>query len=169
MLEKVVNGLKKTIFPASRVAAVVGIVVLVILVLIPLVDIISRRLFNSPLMGAYELSEFALGMMVFTTLAYCAVRGIHITVDIATSRMPRRIQIILDAVIHTLSWIMLAIISWQLFVRAMTVRTDHEVSTILYIPTFPFVFIAGAGCALLTLVFFTQSLDKMSQVVKQWS
>jgi TRAP-type C4-dicarboxylate transport system permease small subunit len=169
MLENLVKGLKKGIFPISRVAAVLGVVILVVLVFIPLIDIFLRRLFNAPLAGAYELSEFALGMMVFTTLAYCAVRGMHIVVDIATSRLPERSQEILDTVIYGFSWIMLAVMSWQLISRALTIKADNETSTILYIPTFPFIFIAGLGCALLALVFFTQSLDKLSRAVKKWN
>ncbi len=168
MLEKMTNGLKKGMFSTSHGAALVGVAVLAILVIIPIIDIIMRRVLNSPLPGAYELSEFALGLMVFTTLAYCGMRGMHIVVDIATSRLPKRTQQVLDLVIYIFSFIMMAVISWQLFSRALTVKADHEVSTILYIPTYPFVLLAGIGCALLTLVFLTQSLEKMTEV-KKWS
>ena len=126
-----------------------------------------RRLWDVPLPGAYELSEFAMGMMVFTTLAYCAVKGLHITVDVVASRFPARTQKILDAFIYFLSWMMMGVISWQLFARAMTIKEGNDTSYILGIQAYPFLFIAGLGCALLTLVFFTQSLDKISETVKK--
>jgi TRAP-type transport system small permease protein len=166
MLEKVAVGLKKGIFPLAGVAAAIGVLTLVAMVFIPLIDITMRRFLTSPLPGAYELSEFVLGMMVFTTLAYCGVKGVHIVVDVVTSHLPKKTQKILDIVIYCVSWIMMGIMSWQLIMRALTVGTDHEVSTILYIPTFPFVLIAGIGCALLTLVFLTQSLEKIAEVNK---
>jgi hypothetical protein len=81
--------------------------------------------------------------------------------------LPAKTQIILDIVVYFLSWVMMGTISWQLINRALTVKADHEMSTILYIPTFPFVLVAGLGCTLLTLVFFTQSLDKWLQAVKK--
>ena len=167
MLKKVVSGLKRVIYPVSQGTAIFGTVILVILVLIPIVDITMRRFFTSPLPGAYELSEFALGLMIFTTLAYCAVRGMHIVVDIATSRMPDHLKRILDIVIYFLSFSMMGLVSWQLIHRALMVKADHEISTILYIPTFPFVLMAGIGCILLALVFLTLSLEKLSEAVKQ--
>jgi len=161
MLEKMVQGIEKFVYPSSRIAAYVGVAMLVALVVIPLVDIAMRRLVNKPLSGAYELSEFALGLMVFTTLAYCAVRGVHIVVDIATSQLPKRAQKVLDVFILSISWFIMGITSWRLILRAFLLKDDNDISTILYIPTYPFVLIAGIGCALLTLVFFVQSLDKL--------
>jgi len=89
-LEKFVQRSQKGIFPVTKIAAYIGAAMLALLVIIPLIDITMRRLLNKPLAGSYELSEFALGLMVFFTLAYCAVKGIHIVVDVATARLPEK-------------------------------------------------------------------------------
>lgn len=165
MLEKWAGNLKKGIFPTSRVAVIVGEVALAVLVIIPVVDIIMRRLINKPLPGAYELSEFILGVMVFTGMSYCAVKGAHVTVDVVTSRFSSRVQKVLDVVIYLFTWVVTGLISWQLLSLALTVKARHETSAILGIPVYPFELIAAIGFAIMTLVFLVY-LDKVSAMVK---
>jgi TRAP-type transport system small permease protein len=167
MFEKAVAKFKKGVFSTGRIAGFVGMAALAALMLIPLIDILMRRIFTSALPGAYELSELALGLMVFATLAYCGVRGSHIVVDVITSHLPRKTQGIVDIVILFISSAAMGLMSWQLISRAFTLKAGHEVTTILYIPVFPFVLLAGLGCVLLALVFLAQFLDKTAEAVKK--
>lgn len=167
MLERAAYYLQKGIFPASRVVGSIGVGLLIVLVLLTVADVVLRRFFDSPIRGYLELTEFILGIIVFLTLAYCAVQGGHIVVDVLVSRFPQRTQASIGAIVHFCSAGILGLISWQLFLHAMRVRDMGEISAILGIWLYPFVFIAALGTILLAMVFLIQSLYALAEVRKQ--
>lgn len=69
-------------------------------------------LFDSPIPGSLELTEFLLGIIVFLTLAYCAIEGGHIVVDVVVSRFLQRTQASIGAIVYFCSAGMLGLISW---------------------------------------------------------
>lgn len=167
MPEKAIIEFKQRIYATSRIAVILGEVALAALVIIPVLDIIMRRLINTPLPGAYELSKLILSLMVFSGMAYCGVRGLHISVDILTSHISKRVQKYSDIIIYFFCWLTTGLISAQLFIQTIITKRGHEVSTTLGLPIYPFMLVAGIGGALLTFVFLTQSLEKIMNVVKK--
>ncbi len=57
-------------------------IVLFALMVITCVDVAGRNLFNSPLTGSTELTEFALAILVFATLPVVSWRNEHVVVDL---------------------------------------------------------------------------------------
>lgn len=66
---------------------VAGIFVLVMMA-ITMADVVLRSLFNSPLEGAYEITEFMMAGVVFLGLAYMQRAKGHLAIEIFTERMP---------------------------------------------------------------------------------
>jgi TRAP-type C4-dicarboxylate transport system permease small subunit len=166
-LKDSLNYLQKGIFSASRIGAIIAIGFLVLLVILTVADVILRRFFNAPIAGAFELSRLILGIIVFFTLAYCAVHGGHIVVDVFVSRFSRRAQSSISIFIHLCSVGIMGVISWQLFLHAMRVQGMGEVTAIWEIWISPFVFLAALGSTLLTIVFLVQLFHAVSEVGRQ--
>jgi TRAP-type transport system small permease protein len=153
----------KVLSPISTYAAYIGATVLGILVLTLIYSILSRRLFAVPLKGTMELTEIGLGLITFFMLAYDSLHGESMVVDIVIDRFPRKSKAIIGVIIHLLSVAMLAVLTWQLLVQGIKLFGYHQTSSILRIPSYPFLYVAAFGTFLLTLVYFKHflySLDK---------
>ncbi|UCG64349.1 MAG: TRAP transporter small permease, partial [Deltaproteobacteria bacterium] len=55
-------------------------------------DVILRYIFNRPISGAYEVIEYMMAILIPFGLAYCALQGGHVSVDLLVSRFPKKIQ-----------------------------------------------------------------------------
>lgn len=160
---KIASGLNKVLEPLGTYAAYIGAAVLGLLVLMLIYSIIARRAINIPLKGSMELTELALGIITFFTLAYDSLKGESMVVELITDRFPRRCQDIIGTVIRFFSTGILGILSWQLIVQGMRLYGYHQTTSVLSIPLYPFLYIAAFGTSLLTVVYlmhFLSSLEK---------
>jgi TRAP-type C4-dicarboxylate transport system permease small subunit len=73
--------------------------------------------------------------------------------DTFVEMFPKTVKRINNAVIFLLDVAMLAITSWQLFAYGLKVQDGKQVSKILEIPVYPFVYL-GAVCTLLLMLVF---------------
>jgi TRAP-type C4-dicarboxylate transport system permease small subunit len=60
----------------------------IVMMLITMADVVMRSFFNSPLEGAYEITEFMMAGVVFLGLAYMQREKGHLAIEIFTERMP---------------------------------------------------------------------------------
>jgi TRAP-type C4-dicarboxylate transport system permease small subunit len=163
MLEKSISFLRQGVSPTSRVFNYVGGGLLVVIVLITVADVILRRLFHSPLRASMELTELFVGTVVFLALAYCAVRGAHIVVDVLIAKFPRRPQLNIVAIMQFMTTAMSAVLTWQLVLYAIALSQKGDYSIVLKWPIWVFVIIGAIGFGLLTLAFL---IELMSTVVE---
>lgn len=166
-LKDSLNYLQKGIFSASHIGAIIAMALLVLMVLLIVADVNLRRFFDAPIAGSFEVTRLILGTVVFFALAYCAVQGGHIVVDVVVSRFPQRAQSSIALIIHLCSVVIMGLISWQLFLHAMKVKDMGEVTAIWEIWLYPFVFLAALGSTLVTIVFLIQFLHAVSGVRRQ--
>lgn len=61
------------------------------LVLVTCIDVVGRYLFNSPLVGAFEMTQVLLGALVFASLPLTTAIGGHVEVDLLLPVLPRRV------------------------------------------------------------------------------
>jgi TRAP-type transport system small permease protein len=160
---KIAGGLEKIMGPVSAWGAYIGAAILGMLVLMLIYSIIARRVINVPLKGSMEMTELALGVITFFTLAFDSLKGESMVVELITERFPRRCQDIIGAIIRLLSTGILGILCWQLIVQGMRLYGYHQTTTLLSIPVYPFLYIAAFGTFLLAVIYlmhFLYSLDK---------
>jgi TRAP-type C4-dicarboxylate transport system permease small subunit len=112
-------------------------------------DVAGRYLLNRPLPGALELSEFALVLLVFFGLGATGLRGSQVVVDIALDRFSPRLRAISDVFNALLAIGFWAVIAWRTAVQAQEVAIRGEVSTILGLPVYPFVYAVAFGSAVM--------------------
>ena len=168
-LKDSLTNLQRGIFSASNTGARIAMVLLVLLVLLTVADVIMRRFFNAPIGGTFELTRVILGTIVFFSLAYCAVKGGHIVVDVLVTRFPQWAQSSVRIIIHLLSVVIMFVISWRLFAYAVKMEAVGEVTAIWNIPVYPFVLLAALGSTLATLIFFIQFVHIIYEVSRKWT
>ncbi|MFC1891854.1 TRAP transporter small permease subunit [Thermodesulfobacteriota bacterium] len=117
-----------------------------VMMLLTTVDVVLRYVFNNPLIGAFEVSEFLMVTIVFLSLAYSQHRNAHVAVDILVSRLSPRNQAFVDLFNHTATIVILLLITWRSSLTAMELYGTMETTGTVPIPVFPFVFIVAFGC-----------------------
>ncbi len=82
--------LKKGIQRVNRLISGIGAFFLVPLMLLTTAEVLSRNLFNRPIAGAVEMSEFLLSIFILLGLAYAQQAKAHVGVSLFTSRLSRK-------------------------------------------------------------------------------
>lgn len=158
--------LKKAVFPLSRFMLFIGQVVLVFMVLLTVADVFLRYVFNRPILGSYELTEFMMAILVFSTIGYTmAVKG-HVVVDLVFTKLPQRTRDILECITSFIAFLLFAIVAWRNALQAGTAWQRNDVTAELFIPISPFILFVALGIAVLSLVLFVQFVQSLSKAIK---
>ena len=127
---------------------------------------IIYRLFGHVIAGSYEIASLMIVVTVAFALGYAAVHQSHIVVKIVVARFPQRWQSILGVLMSLISlatWAVIALASYNV----LSQRWLTEVTDLLDIPYLPFRIIFVVGLVILCLVYITDLVRALSQVVKR--
>jgi TRAP-type C4-dicarboxylate transport system permease small subunit len=146
-------GLKKR-RSFSTYLSYIGNVALAAMMLLATVDVIGRYFFNSPVLGAYEVTEYLMLIMVFSFLALAQSAKAHISVDIVFNRLPARLRPVLERLNHLICLLMMIMVSWMSVQRIWELKRTGEQSVLLKIPDYPFAIFLVIGCLAFCIEFF---------------
>lgn len=137
---------------ALRVLALGGGVVLLGLMALIAFDVVMRYVLRLPFLGAYEMTELAMALIVFLGLPYCAATGGHVAVDVLGGLLDRPAMRWPNALLHLAGAALTAVMAWQSVVYALDSKSRGEATNMLKIDLFPFQVLTGVSMALFTLV-----------------
>ena len=140
------DGFSKKLGLLSTALSYVGAIVLFTLMGLTAVDVACRYLFNAPILGVFEITEFMVLIVIFSFLATSQSHKSHVAVDLMIELLPKRIQRYIDLFNHAICLILMGLITWQGIVRAFELKEVGEASPNLQIPDYPFVFFMVLGC-----------------------
>ncbi len=132
-------------------------------------DVSLRYLFNKPIFGSYELSEFMMGFVVAATVAYAALQKAHVNVDLFTSRLPQKIQDGLSVFTNLLTFAFFTAISWRTVYHSQVIFRAMDESPALALPIYPFVIITAIGFSLLSIAYLIILLESIAKVSGKWN
>ncbi len=129
------------------------------------VDVVGRYVFNSPVVGGLELTEFSMAIVIFLGLVLLTSDEGHVTVDLLDSFIPDKIKIVQKVLINIVNAAVMSIISWQLWVKAKDVAEYGDRTEFLRIPLSPLVYFMSimTGISCLILVFIMINSLKMEK------
>jgi len=156
------DKVKKSIQTLNRWISGVGAVFLIPLMLITAAEVMGRNLFNRPITGVVELSEYLLAIFILLGLAYTQQVKAHVRVSLITSRLPRHAQLILNIITTFISFSIFSILAWQGLTVGIEERT---VSDMLRVPQYPFRLIVAVAAFLVCLellIDFGDSVRKLA-------
>jgi TRAP-type C4-dicarboxylate transport system permease small subunit len=151
---------------AVGVGNAVSMAALVIMALLTVVDVGGRYLLNRPLLGALELSEVMLVLMVFGCFAYTEQQNGHVDIDVVVTRFSPRAQALTESFAALLSTAFWGMIAWRTGVRAIDMQQAGETTANLGLLVAPFIWIAAAGSALFTLTLVARVLRTLGRVAR---
>ena len=108
------------------------------MMLLTFVDVTGRKLLASPVYGAYEVTEFMMGVLIFSALPLVTARENHVTIDVFDHFVPPRARLWQRVLVNLLSSLVLGFLGWRLWILAASHLRTNEVTMTLHIPHAPF-------------------------------
>ncbi len=150
----------------TRFMGTVGMIFVIPLMLITTADVLGRGIFNKPIAGTFELSEYMLGIIILLGTAYTQqVKG-HVAVDFLTVRFSKKTQLLCQAITLTLSLFIVTIVVWQGFKLGIE---ETGVTDQLRIPRAPFKMLVGIGGIFLWLQILFDIVDSVVKLKRRES
>lgn len=114
--------------------------------LITCIDVFGRYLFNNPLTGSTEMTEIAVGIVIFAVLPIISWRNDHVVVDILDHFFSRRVHMIRTIVINLLISVAMAFLGQRIYVLGQRSLSYGEVTEYLAIPLGWMMFFIAVMC-----------------------
>jgi TRAP-type C4-dicarboxylate transport system permease small subunit len=167
LLLKISQFIESKINILSRVLGITAICVLVVMMFFTVLNVVMRAFFNSPIPGDVELIEVGMVCVGFLSLAWCAIRGMHISVDLVVSFLPRRIQAGFDSFSYVIGLGIFMLLAWRSFLEGIANREMHNLSATLGFPIFPFYWATALGYGVLCLAILILIVRSLSGIIKK--
>ena len=145
------NLLEKFNASLNRLLAVIGGAVLAVMMFLTAVDVVCRYIFNSPIAGALETVEYIMAILIPFSIAYCAFQKSHVAVELIVGRFPKKIRTLLEMLITAVTLVFVVVIAWQNVLYTREIYESKLTSSVLLIPTYPFVVPVAVGFGVFAL------------------
>lgn len=166
-LKSLARQIEKVTGPLIRVFYYMGLFCILVMMLITVTDVLLRWLFNTPILGAYEISEYLMVILVFSALAYTEAGSGHVKVDTFYDRFPFNVQVLLDCLTHLFGICIMALIAWTNAKMAYIKWEFGDITGTLPIPVFPMHVIIAIGSILFCLALAINALNSLARVFKE--
>jgi len=148
--------LKGLIQKVTKGVGYTGMFLLIPMMLLISTEVTTRFFWDRPIPGTLELSSYLLSIFVLLGIAYTQQAKGHVRVTMLTTRLPRRLRLILEMFTTILSLLIIAVLAWQGWVVGME---ERAVSDMLRIPQLPFRLLVSVAGLLLALELFIDLID----------
>jgi TRAP-type C4-dicarboxylate transport system permease small subunit len=146
-----------------KMFGVAGALAIIFILLLICLDILGRSVFGIAIQGAAEISEYLLVVLAFFGLGYAELGGIHVKVEILSSRSSPRVQKIVDILILLLVTAFFIVMTWQIGKETVNdwQRKVSQWGMVWLLPAWPKDFIAFLGCSMLVVSFLIRLLRSL--------
>ena len=110
------------------------------MMLLTFVDVVGRYLFNQSVIGAFEITEIMMAMLIFAGLPLVVRRREHVTVDLADHLLPQRGRRVHLAAVEVISGALMLGLAHLMWHKAKRSAAYGDMSTVLLIKYAPFVY-----------------------------
>jgi TRAP-type transport system small permease protein len=166
-LPKIVNNIDKVVAPLSKWLHWVGVTFIFVMMLLTTADVVMRYIFNRPITGSYELTQYLMVIIISFTLAYGAAGDGLVRVTILSERLSARTQSIMGIFTGLLGIGLFIFITWRSVNFVGLEHGQHIKSPIIGIPLYPFAGLVVFGLVCLVLVLIIEWLHNLIKVMKR--
>ena len=138
-----IKKIDKIISTISTAGAYVSCVLISAIMFLICIDVFLRKVFRFSIAGSYEIVECLLMLVVFTAFAMAQTRKGHIHVTVFISKFPRIPQTIINGILGLISFVAAFFCAYALWYQAMYSMNIHTVTSVLYMPLYPFYFVSS--------------------------
>jgi TRAP-type C4-dicarboxylate transport system permease small subunit len=136
----------------SGAVAVTGGALSLAVALLVVGSVVGRRFLNAPIPGDFELVQMATAIAVFSFLPYCQARRGNIVVDSFTTRLPPRVNAVIDAFWDLVYAGMMGLMTACLAVGTLDHIRNGQTTMVLQFPIWPAIAVCTGLALLLTVV-----------------
>lgn len=111
------------------------------------VDVIGRYVFNSPVLGAYEVIQYLMASVIFSGVPIVTANRQHITVGVLDPVLGDRSRWALELLGLVFSLVVVAFIAYRLWLQGESLRRVDYITLVLKIPLAPVAYYASILCA----------------------
>jgi len=130
------------------------------------VDVVGRYAFNKPILGAFEMTEFMVLVVVFSFLAYAQSQNAHVTVDLLVDQFPRTGQKVVSLINHLCCLLLFVLITWKGYDKVIETLGGGDKPLNLPIPDWPFVLFMTIGCLVMCIEYLRDVIKVFSKEPK---
>lgn len=145
------ESIKKFIYDINGYMLKISMLLIMLMMLVTVADVLGR-LFFTQIAGVFELTRYALAVIVFTSLGWSQIHKVHIAIDLFVSRMPLSWRNIIEVLVYLTAVITFSLAFWQMFKYAGRLFSVNQVTPVLAIPIHPWVYVSAAGVLFFVLV-----------------
>lgn len=163
-LDLAASLIEKIIFPISKAINALGVGAMVFVMLFTVLDVTLRKAINQPILGTYEIVEFAMVLIVFLGIAYTQKEKGHVSIELLTEKFPQKVQAYLQIIMYLICFCFWLLISIASVIQAKVQWQGGNFSATLFIPTYPFVLAVGIGSFVMALVLLADIIREIQKV-----
>ena len=145
---------------------VLGAVCLMGMCSVTCADVFFRGAFNIPIFGSEEIVSILATLTIAFSLPYSHLKDVHIGVEILVRLLSKAAQDRLKLITQAFSLVIMAIITWRMFVYARTVGESGERSMNLELPMHYLVYVL-AFCFLIFALMILKDVTRFFKGVKK--
>lgn len=149
----------------GRIERGVGLLLVLLLsamVALTFVDVLGRRLFNTPVFGAHDMTEHLMALIIFAGLPLLTARRGHLSVDLFDRWLLQPHWRLWHKTVDVLIAAVLGLIAWEYALAISEAQDINEVSPALGIPRawmYAFIALTTTLSALLALITATPQAE----------
>jgi TRAP-type C4-dicarboxylate transport system permease small subunit len=138
--------------PLDAVLGITSSILLVILMMLTVSDVVARYLFNSPLRGAFEITELVLLVLIFAGLPLVSHADEHVTMDFIDRMLGAGARTFVVRIVHLVTAGAMFLLAWLTWEKAGQVMGYGDTTDVLKILIWPFVYVMALMIAVTGLI-----------------
>ena len=143
---------------ATRSLAYAAGAALLWLMLLTVVAVVMRYVFNAPILGAQDISEISLAVVVFLGIPYCGWTGGHVAVDLISTVVGESRLRYTDTLMRLVGAVLFGFVAWQAMRQGLDALEYGDATNLVDIPHYPFMFLMSFGWLLFAGVLLIQAV-----------
>lgn len=145
----------------------IGLAGLLVMMLLTCIDVIGAKLFLRPVFGAIDIVMLVQIVAISFAAASTLLLGRHVQVEFFVAILPKRLQAVIDSIVHLFGFGLFILIIWRLCVLGYSFQIGGEGSATARIPLYPFAYGIAFASIPVCLVLLFQFLRAIARVVKR--
>jgi len=136
----------------NRTLGVVAALLLFGMMMLTFVDVAMRYVFNAPIGASFEVTELALGLLIFASLPLVSLKDDHVAIDLIDLVLPKRAIRFLQRLVNLVVAVALGVLAWRLWDTAVRFASYGDTTATAQIPIAPFYYVMAVLTGLTVLV-----------------
>ena len=142
----------------GKYMSVISFTGFLLIVAVTVVDIILRYVFNSPILGSYEVVQYILLISAFLSFGYCQTLKAHISVTSLVRVFPSMGKALVYALTCTIGFAMSVFFTYAIARQAVYLRELGYISEVLRFSTWPIMWVVFLGMLFLAITLFWEMI-----------